>query len=320
MPLEAGTFISDLVVTNPVGATDERRFGDDHLRLIKTVLKNTFPDGSRAFRFPRVGSAPAAYNIVAADEGTLFFVDPTGGIYNLTLPALGAIYPGWFVRVKSVGTPGANGNYVVMLPAGAEQIEQRASWRVYPRDDLTFLNTGAAWVVLGVRDRVLIQEIYQNPGAEWKFRNIGPDALQFKSFEIEWDGMFPAVSGGNMVLVASADNGTTAIPTMHFVYQIAQSGSSGGSSGSTPAGAGAVLWPDQSDGFSFVAAGHLHYWPSTTTPFGGSIRWDGGYFRATSHEAVVAQGWIRGLSGANCLIFSYSSGLGSGGMRCYGVS
>jgi microcystin-dependent protein len=42
MPLETGTFISDLVSTNPA-ATDGSGQGDDHLRLIKSVLLATFP-------------------------------------------------------------------------------------------------------------------------------------------------------------------------------------------------------------------------------------------------------------------------------------
>lgn len=44
MALEIGTFISNLVVSNPVGSIDSRRAGDDHLRLIKTVLQTTFPE------------------------------------------------------------------------------------------------------------------------------------------------------------------------------------------------------------------------------------------------------------------------------------
>jgi hypothetical protein len=44
MGLEGATYISDLVVTNPVGATDPKSQGDDHIRLIKSVLKNTFPN------------------------------------------------------------------------------------------------------------------------------------------------------------------------------------------------------------------------------------------------------------------------------------
>ncbi|MFM9928207.1 hypothetical protein VLK31_34930 [Variovorax sp. H27-G14] len=43
MPLETGTYISDLVATNPTGA-DGKNVGDDHLRLIKLLLRNTFPN------------------------------------------------------------------------------------------------------------------------------------------------------------------------------------------------------------------------------------------------------------------------------------
>ena len=43
MGLEAGTYISDLVATNPVHATDSVGEGDDHLRLIKSCLLNSLP-------------------------------------------------------------------------------------------------------------------------------------------------------------------------------------------------------------------------------------------------------------------------------------
>lgn len=44
MGLETATFISGLNANNPVGATDPKSQGDDHLRLIKTTLLNTFPN------------------------------------------------------------------------------------------------------------------------------------------------------------------------------------------------------------------------------------------------------------------------------------
>src|SRR5687768_6280149 len=43
MALEAGTYIDDLVATNPL-STDPRSDGDDHIRLLKAVLKATFPN------------------------------------------------------------------------------------------------------------------------------------------------------------------------------------------------------------------------------------------------------------------------------------
>ena len=47
MALETGTYISDLVATNPT-ATDPKSQGDDHLRLIKSTVKVTFPNISGA--------------------------------------------------------------------------------------------------------------------------------------------------------------------------------------------------------------------------------------------------------------------------------
>lgn len=44
MGLESGTYISDLNANNPVNATDVVGEGDDHLRLIKATLLNTFPN------------------------------------------------------------------------------------------------------------------------------------------------------------------------------------------------------------------------------------------------------------------------------------
>lgn len=43
MGIESGTYISDLVITNPLGS-DDRVSADDHLRLLKTLIKNTFPE------------------------------------------------------------------------------------------------------------------------------------------------------------------------------------------------------------------------------------------------------------------------------------
>ena len=47
MALESATYISGLVTTNPTGS-DSISQGDDHLRLIKTVLKNSLPNVTTA--------------------------------------------------------------------------------------------------------------------------------------------------------------------------------------------------------------------------------------------------------------------------------
>ena len=47
MALETGTYISDLNINNPT-ITDQIDQGDDHIRLIKKAIKNTFPNVSNA--------------------------------------------------------------------------------------------------------------------------------------------------------------------------------------------------------------------------------------------------------------------------------
>lgn len=55
MPLETATYLDDLTASNPAG-TDLLRQTDDHLRLIKTVLKATFPslNFARYIEQPRI--------------------------------------------------------------------------------------------------------------------------------------------------------------------------------------------------------------------------------------------------------------------------
>ena len=68
MGLETGTYISDLVTTNPLGS-DAKSTADDHLRLLKTTLKNSVvgfagtvivagTDGTFSRLFPGRGRAP----------------------------------------------------------------------------------------------------------------------------------------------------------------------------------------------------------------------------------------------------------------------
>ena len=44
MGLETATYISDLNSANPVGASDNASTLDDHIRLIKSTVKTTFPN------------------------------------------------------------------------------------------------------------------------------------------------------------------------------------------------------------------------------------------------------------------------------------
>lgn len=97
MPLESATFISGLVETNPT-QTDSVRQGDDHIRLIKAVLKSTFPN------------LGAAVQRTAADlnNGPV----PIGGIIMWS-GTVANIPAGWALCDGQNGTPDLRGRFVV---------------------------------------------------------------------------------------------------------------------------------------------------------------------------------------------------------------
>ncbi len=76
MALETGTYISDLVVTNPTGS-DPLAFADDHLRLVKSTIKNTFPNITGP-----VTKTNAQINAMGTVAEVLAAVYPVGSIYT----------------------------------------------------------------------------------------------------------------------------------------------------------------------------------------------------------------------------------------------
>ena len=103
MPLESATFISGLTLTNPVGASDLKSKGDDHIRLLKSVLQATFPNASRASRFPTSPSIKTVnYTVLATDDAALIRADATAGMLTIALPPNADIFTGFTVRVQKV--------------------------------------------------------------------------------------------------------------------------------------------------------------------------------------------------------------------------
>ena len=113
MALESATFISQLVPANPPGS-DLKSQGDDHLRLIKSVLQNCFPDSSKAFYFPKGILKSANYSVVEADDNTLFSGDSSSGSFTFTLPSMAGLDAGWKVGFFNEDS---TGNTVTVSPA-----------------------------------------------------------------------------------------------------------------------------------------------------------------------------------------------------------
>lgn len=86
MSLESASFINQLVSTNPEGA-DPKGQGDDHLRLIKKVLKETFPGFTGALT-----GTNAQYNATVA-PGAIMLT----GMVVMWSGALASIPAGWLL-------------------------------------------------------------------------------------------------------------------------------------------------------------------------------------------------------------------------------
>lgn len=145
MALETGTFISDLVSSNPTGP-DGISQGDNHLRLIKAVLQATFPVASRAFYFGGVKLTAIAYTVLVTDDKKIVAADVTTGGYIITLP-VGATLPAGFV--VTVMKADASANLVTVDGNGAETINGAATSVLTNRyDSITIIWDTTEWKVI----------------------------------------------------------------------------------------------------------------------------------------------------------------------------
>ena len=122
MGLESGTYINDLVTTNPVGATDQKQYGDNHIRLIKATLKATFPNMAGALA--RVSAKSGGYTVTATDNTVLFNCTAALTLALTAAATLGnqhtfAVYANGFdVLIDPNGAETINGAATLTVPAG----------------------------------------------------------------------------------------------------------------------------------------------------------------------------------------------------------
>lgn len=155
MGLEAATFIHELVATNPVGATDPKAQGDDHIRLIKSALQNTFAnvDGAvtashtelnrvtgvtapiEEMRGMAYSSQAAPYSVAAGDIGKFLDISSAG---TVTLPNLAnnfactiGAYGGALTIQSSSGTLEWFSGSGVALPTGNRSVARGGVFTVH---------------------------------------------------------------------------------------------------------------------------------------------------------------------------------------------
>lgn len=143
MPLETATYVDDLVITNPASG-DNALQGDDHLRLLKEVLKTTFPNADRAMRRWATSAKSSAFN--ADTDMTLYLVDATGGAVTASLPDATTAGDGFVVAVKKLD---ASANAVTVDAAGADTIDGAANDSIASQyGTMIYVSDNANWVKL----------------------------------------------------------------------------------------------------------------------------------------------------------------------------
>lgn len=113
MALESGNLINQLVTSNPTGA-DPRRQGDDHLRLLKSVLKNTF-QGSLGTGFDApITADPADLNRTAVESNWI-----PSGVIVMWNGTIATIPTGWQLCDGTGGSPDLRNRFVIGADADA---------------------------------------------------------------------------------------------------------------------------------------------------------------------------------------------------------
>lgn len=97
MPLETATYINDLVTSNPA-ASDGLNQADDHMRLIKSVLKNTFPGASAPLT---ATSGPGGSLGATLGVSFAFSQEPAIGFYHFGTGTIG--YTGTLLGAVPIG-------------------------------------------------------------------------------------------------------------------------------------------------------------------------------------------------------------------------
>src|SRR5262249_18360130 len=149
------TYISDLVPTNPTGS-DQKAQGDDHIRLIKKVLQNTFPTANGALSF--AGWALKAANYVAqgtdrtqstSDNGKMIRFDCTATLRTYNLLNAATAGDGFVVFISKTGVFG-----LTIDPAGSELVEGVTATTIYGEWSGMLICDGTAWRIFGFRNAV----------------------------------------------------------------------------------------------------------------------------------------------------------------------
>lgn len=170
MSLEAATYLSQLVAANPA-AGDNASQGDDHIRLVKSALQNTFPNASRAFRFFATETEVAGD--LTTDVDDMHKVIPVNATAAARTVTLGAVtIDGWFTIITKYDS---SSNAVTIDPSGATTINGASSITITNQYESVLCwwdNDEAMWRGM----RFFPNKPYYSGGQDIPFSDIAPSA------------------------------------------------------------------------------------------------------------------------------------------------
>lgn len=203
MGLETATYISDLNPANPTGS-DARSTGDDHLRLIKSAIKTTFPNISGAVTPSQSVLNKLGTTAAPGDSST----DPASTAYVLAALSAASTNGAMIMRVSSSVTdsPGF-GEHVVMTNGAAGTVTLPSAPANGSRVWATFTN--------GLTTNVIARNGASINGAGADYVTGGTIKLRYVASLTNWiveSAVAAAASGGGALTLVARQTGSSYYP------------------------------------------------------------------------------------------------------------
>jgi hypothetical protein len=153
MTVETATYVSSFSAANPA-AGDAQTEGDNHLRLIKSVLQSTFPNAAKAFYFPGYAGKTGNYTVLAADMNDTIGFDATSAARTATMPSLSSGDDGWGVTIIKLDASANAVNIAAASVNGATSVSLSAQY------DTAFVKwTGTVFLATIVSGGVVVSTV-----------------------------------------------------------------------------------------------------------------------------------------------------------------
>lgn len=127
MGLEVASYVSDLVTTNPDGG-DSKSAGDNHLRLIKTAIKASFPNADHAIYLEQAQANIASATTTDIGAATSNYLNVTG---TTTITGLGTAAAGIMRTLRFAAALTLTYNATSLILPGAASITTAANDRAH---------------------------------------------------------------------------------------------------------------------------------------------------------------------------------------------